>query len=182
MTRRSRWIHLATFIVSFALAGPALAGAVELSLDRGSILALLDASVPRRLAVQVPGVGEVALEVGGPEDVVLRDGGIELDLQLNLRPLGVGAIARVRLEPEVERTTGTVRLVTRELSVGRGLPVALEPSRIVPPVELPRRVGGVVAGPGDRDLEVDCFVQNVRIDEERLVVELGLVVRSASGP
>jgi hypothetical protein len=161
------------------LAPAATAGAIELSLDRTAVRSLVGAVASGRFEMAAPGLGEVALVVGAPGAVAFRDGGVEVELPLGVEPLGLRVSATVRLEPEIQRSTGIVRLVARELVLGDSLPLKLDAAAIVPPVELPRRIGGTFAGPREVQVELDGFVHAVRVEDERVVVELGLRVQTA---
>jgi len=170
---------VALLLSLFAL--PATAGAIELSLDRGAVRSLVGAVASGRIEMKAPALGDVAIVVGAPGPVAFREGGVEVELPLALEPLNLRVTATVRLEPQLERSTGIVRLVARELVLGGALPLKLDTAAVVPPVELPRRVGGTFAGPRDVTLELDGFVHGVRVEDERVVVELGLRVRAREG-
>ena len=152
-------------------------GVGELSLDRVAVATLIRYSTPGTIEVRVPVVGTVSARIGPPRRVELREGGIEAVLPFELTEPSLAVDLDVRFVPTIDREQGTVRLVAeRVVPMGGSLP-GLDLRSLVPAVELPRTLGGNVATPAGASVELTAFVHGVRISDERLLIEFGLVAR-----
>jgi len=149
-------------------------GAAELYLDAAAVKEILGAALgePRRL--EVPGLGELTLELGPVRRVELSGGTVEATVAVRIREIDVADDVRVSFLPEVERTMGRARLVPREAHLA-GLPFDLDLSRFLAPAELPRSVAWDLALPGARPLPLVCYVQGIAVEKDRLRIDLGLV-------
>lgn len=170
---------LLLFTTDLAIAG---SGVAELTLDRAGVMALLSAALPRSESVSMPGLGEVRLTIEAVEELRFLDGEIHAVVNVKLRAPALGAAAvigavRVRYAPEIERTTGTARLVPLS-----GLPLAplrldADFARWLPAIDLPRRMNwSLPLGEGPA-IELSMFVQGVEVEGERLRLDLGVVAR-----
>jgi len=148
-------------------------GAGELSLDRGSVLSLMTAAMPRTLKLAVPQVGELTLDIEPPTRIEFIDGGIEAELTFTLKELFFTSPIRVRYVPEVEPRQGLLRLVASQAVPELPLPVPVDLAPLLPPVELPRSFSWSLQGFAGQAVPIHCVVQGVEIDDERLVVQLG---------
>ena len=148
-------------------------GAGELSLDRGSVLSLMTAVMPRTLGLIVPQAGELTLGIEPPSRLEFIDGGIEAELTFTLEELFFTSPIRVRYVPEVEPRQGLLRLVATEAIPDLPLPVPVDLAPLLPIVDLPRSFSWSLQGFAGQAVPVRCVVQGVEIDDERLVVQLG---------
>jgi len=174
--------HRFAFLLALALAIPSLAagdGVGELALDRTAVATLIRYSTPSRIEARLPAFGEVSAALGPPRDVRLVDGGIEAVVPLAVERPALSIELDARFVPVVDREAGTIRLVAdRVVPLGASLP-GLDVKGLVPPVELPRTLGGEVLAPGGDTVRLSAFVQGVRVTDERLIVEFGLVATPA---
>jgi hypothetical protein len=165
------WLLAATT----AMAG----GVAELSLDARAVADVLDAALPEPTRVELPGLGEVTLRVGPVRSALFDEGGVEADVTLAVEEIGFEQAVVLRFVPRIERRTGTAQLVLETARV-EGLPFEIDLGSRVPPARLPRAVHWDLEMPGARVLPVDCYVQGLEIEGDRLRVELGLVTGSAT--
>jgi hypothetical protein len=173
------------FLISIALlpaaaappAGGGGTGAGELALDRGAVTSVIAAVTPGPRGMMVPGLGQITVALRPPQTVFFRDGGVEARLGLAVKELALEGDVDVRMEPQIRESDGVVLLRTVRI-VGRG-PLEMLPdlSGLMPPVELPRRQDLIVQPKGGRRTRVILHPQNVRIDDERMVLEFGVVTR-----
>jgi hypothetical protein len=168
--------HVLALLFALLLWGSAHAdrGVAELALDRSAVAALLAAAIPDKLPVPVPGVGEVTIGVQGPDRVEFRDGAVEATFSLSIAGIGWDVALRVRYRPEVEPNYGVVRLVPIEAELPPPLNATYDPIRWMPVVDLPRQLEWDLELQQGGRLRVRCYLQGVRIDDERLVMQLGL--------
>jgi hypothetical protein len=162
-------------VVVGCASGPATAGGVaELRLDAGAVASLLGAALPEPVELDLPGVGRVSARLGPVRRVEFTDGGVEAEVVLSIEPAVLGSNVRLRFVPQVERRSGTARLVpdAARLPV---LPVDVELAHWIRPAELPRSVRWELEMPGAEPLEVLCFVQGLEVEDERLRIDLALV-------
>jgi len=150
-------------------------GAAELALDRSAVTELLAAAVPESLVVPVPGAGEIGIGVGAPSRVEFRNGAVEATFPLRIEGIGWTAPLWVRYRPEVEPRYGAVRLVPAAAELSSPFDVAAyDPIRWMPAVDLPQRLEWDLDLARGGQLRVRCYLQGVRIEADRLVVQLGL--------
>jgi len=157
-------------------------GAAELALDRSAVTELLAAAVPERIVVSAPGLGELGIDVGPPSRVEFRDGAVEATFPLRIEGLEWTGPLWVRYRPVVEPKYGTVRLVPAAAELPAPLDLAPDPTRWMPAVDLPRRLDWDVDLERGGRLRVRCYLQGVKIDDERLVVQLGLQLSGRVAP
>jgi hypothetical protein len=148
-------------------------GVGELSLDRGSVLSLMTAAMPRTLELIVPQAGELTLAIEPPTGLEFIDGGIEAELTFTLEELFFTTPIRVRYVPEVEEQRGLLRLVAAEAVPDLLLPVPVDLAPLLPTVDLPRSFSWSLRSFAGQAVPIRCVVQGVEIDDERLVVQLG---------
>ena len=155
--------------------GTALAGGVaELRLDAGAVAELLGAALPEPMDVDLPGLGPVSAGLGPVGPTAFVDGAIEAEIMLEVEPVGFASSVRLRFVPQVERRTGTARLVPDSARLP-ALPFDIDLAEWVRPAELPRSVRWELEMPGGDPLEVLCFVQGLEVEADRLRIDLGLV-------
>jgi hypothetical protein len=153
-------------------------GAGELSLDRGAVLSLMTAAMPRTLMLVVSPAEEVTLAIQPPSRLEFVDGGIEAEITFTLEELSFSTPIRIRYVPEVEPRHGLLRLVATEAVPDLLLPVPVDLAPLLPVVDLPRSFTWSLKSHAGQAVPVRCIVQGVEIGEERLVVRLGF----AAGP
>jgi hypothetical protein len=163
------WIAAVLAIGSSAVAD---GGAAELSLDAGAVRALVATRLPDPVRLSPGGLGDLTLRVLPPVRVEFRDGGIDVPLRLTAVEIGWSASLAVRLMPEVVPTTGALRLAVTEARVD--LPFDYDITAWLRPLDLPRRFEWTVPVADGQTLELLCFLQGLRVEDERLVVELGV--------
>ena len=156
-------------------------GVAELSLDARAVADVLDAALPEPARVEIPGLGEVTLRIGPVRNAAFHDEGVEAAVALAVEEVGFEQDVTLRFVPRIERRTGTAQLVPETARI-EGLPFEIDLASRVPPASLPRTVHWDLEMPGARILPVDCYVQGLEIDGDRLRVELGLVTGSATRP
>lgn len=154
-------------------------GVAELSLDGRAAADILDAALPEPARVELPGLGEVTLRIGPVRKAFFHEGGVEAEVALAVEEIGFEEDVTLRFVPRIERRTGTAQLVLETARV-EGLPFEIDLSSRVPPATLPRTVHWDLEMPGARVLPVDCYVQGLEIEGDRLRVELGLVTGGAT--
>jgi hypothetical protein len=154
-------------------------GVAELSLDARAVADVLDAALPEPTRVELPALGEVTLRIGPVRSALFQEGGVEAEVALAVEEIGFEEDVTLRFVPRIERRTGTAQLVLEAARVG-GLPFEIDLGSFVPPARLPRTVHWELEMPGARVLPVDCYVQGLEIEGDRLRVELGLVAGSAT--
>ena len=174
MSVRPFALGLLLFTATAALAAP---GAGELQLDRAAVQSLLRAALPETLYVSVPGVGELTVRLDPPQRLEFSDGGIEARLGFVIEPFGYSGSLHARYLPTVDRKHGIVKLIPERVTTDGTVPLPIDLAALVPPAELPRWVGGTLPTPNGGELDVRCFVQGVVVEDERLVIEFGLLVR-----
>ncbi len=76
--------------------------------------------------------------------------------------------------PEVEPRQGLLRLVAIQAIPELPLPVPVDLAPFLPPVELPRSFSWSLQGFAGQAVPVRCVIQGVKIDDDRLVIQLGL--------
>ena len=105
---------------------------------------------------------------------MFREGGVEASVVLAIEETAFENEVKLRFVPRIDRLTGNAQL---ELDGARiaGVPFDLDLSGLIPPVRLPRSVRWDLEMPGARALTVDCYVQGIGIQADRLRIELGLV-------
>ncbi|ANM30307.1 hypothetical protein ABI59_13080 [Acidobacteria bacterium Mor1] len=180
MGRQSlRWCA-ALAVFAWASIVPCLAGgAGELSLDRGAIHAVFEAALAQPRTVELPGAGSIPLRFERSRPPRFTEGGVEVDVPFHAGPLSGNLAARY--VPQVDRLDGTVRLVAEQASADVGLPAAVDVAAWMPVVALPRSLRGSLPALGE-ETQVSLFVQEVRVDDERLVLEFGLALRRPGQP
>lgn len=158
--------------------GPAFAGsgAGELLLDRGATAALLAAGTPRELRVEVPGFGDLVVELQPPRHVLFLEGGIEGNWEVRLPALDYRSPVRVRLVPGVEPLQGVVRLEVAWARPESLPPGALDLGPLIPPVDLPRGLEGTIPGLEEPAPSVHLDVQGLQILAERLEIRFAMTV------
>jgi hypothetical protein len=154
-------------------------GIAELALDRGTVSALVAAGLPPPRALVAPGFGAITLRVEGPTELDFADGGIVIAARIEVAEIGAEWTLRARYEPRTEPLEGLALLVPVSAQTDPPLPFGFDLSGWLGSVELPRRLDWDVGPDGARRIAVACFVQGVRVTDERLVVELSLRVRPA---
>ncbi|MFQ5767397.1 MAG: hypothetical protein ACE5ID_05375 [Acidobacteriota bacterium] len=175
--------HLPTVLLILGLAFPAAAGAAggtgaaELSLDRMAVVSLVRAALPDSLQILLPATGELTLKVAPPLSVEFTDGGIEADFMVTIVELDYTGRVHVRYVPELEPLEGEVGLRAETAVPDLVLPVAFDLASWLPPVKLPRSFRWSLDGPAGKKIEVRCLVQGIQIDEDRLVILLGVLSR-----
>lgn len=154
-------------------------GAGELSLDRRAVATLIGHGMPPTIDVRLGGLGALTARLGPPRELTFHDGAIEAILPVAVVDPAVSFDLDVRFAPDVDRERGIVRLLPERIApIGSALP-GLDLRSLVPPVELPRTVGGRFAAPAGGNVELSAYVQRVRVLPERLVIDFGLVARAA---
>lgn len=152
----------------------ALAGAVEVLLDRAAVTALLASQLPNAVELRVPLLGPLTVRLQPAAAVAFVDGGIETRVAVQIEPLDARADLELRVIPEVEPLQGTVQFrVRRALLTGRFAAIP-DLSALFAPIELPRMFDweGVV-GAG-KATHVELLVQGVAVEKERVAIRLGL--------
>ena len=152
-------------------------GVAELSLDRAAVLALVEAALPRNLALPVAGTGTVNIELDPPASVDFKDAGIEADLVVRVPVIAWESHVHIRYVASVDAKSGVVRLRAETAEPDTFLPLAIDLAPLLPAIDLPRVFDWSVTGPAGQAVAVHCAVQGVVIDADRLVVELGLTAR-----
>jgi hypothetical protein len=155
-------------------------GIAELRLDAAAVAEVLGAALPEPGRVEVPGLGEMTVRLGPVRNVVFRDGGVEAAVAMAVEEVRFAQDVWLRFVPEIDRRTGTARLVLERSRVA-GLPFDIDLGDRVPPATLPRSVHWDLEMPGARVLPVDCYVQGIAVEEDRLRIDLGLVAGEAAG-
>ncbi len=151
-------------------------GAVELLLDRAAVAGLIEVSLPEPFRLALPGSSDLTLSVGAPQSVVFEDGGVEARIPLELEELGWTVSLSVRYVPAVEPVSGIVRLVPETAEPDTGLPFRFDFGRWLGPVDLPRRLDWALELNGGKEVDLTCFVQGLNVRENRLEVELSIVM------
>jgi hypothetical protein len=172
---------LACFVfVTAAGLAPAIAGVgtAELTLDRNAVAGLVEAALPAPHELTVPGLGTVSIEVLAPKELRFVDGGVEAVFPLRIAEIDWSTEIDVRYEPDVEPLLGTVRLLPVSAVPDLPLPLRFDLAPWLGAVDLPRRLDWQLELREGRTLDVICFVQTLRVGEERLHIELGLKSRS----
>jgi hypothetical protein len=152
-------------------------GAAELTLDRWAVRELIALALPPRLALDLPVVGRLAVVLRPPTTVAFAEGSIEAAVPVELPDVGWSEIVDVRYVPEVERTSGTVRLVAASAVPRSTGPGWLDLAGWLEPIDLPRRFDWRLTLDEDGSSDVTAFVQRVTVTSDRLRIELGLSLR-----
>lgn len=176
-TRRRRIFSLVCAGLISTVTTPVLAaGAAELSVDRATVRHWLTEALSEPIQVELP-VGTIELRLSPPKEVRFVDGGIEARLAMEpTRALGSAELS-VRYETHLDRRTGTLRFLPTTARLQPEPPLLGDLSRWMPPMALPRRLSGEFELGEGRVVALTAFVHRVRIDEERLRLELGLDLR-----
>lgn len=154
-------------------------GAGELSLDRRAVATLIGYGMPPAVGIRLVGLGTLTARLGAPRELRFHEGGIEATVPVTVTDPPLSFDLDVRFAPDVDRERGIVRLVPERIApVGSALP-GLDFKSLVPPVELPRTVGGRFAAPAGGNVELSAYVQKVKVLSERLVIDFGLMIRAA---
>ncbi|MBT8207281.1 MAG: hypothetical protein KJO18_03315, partial [Acidimicrobiia bacterium] len=115
-----------------------------------------------------------------PREVDFRAGGIEMKLPLRIGDLRLPTRLDVRFEPAVERVEGAVQLLPVRLELV-GIPsLSIDLESWIEPVSLPRRVQWSLPLDGGDSMQVEGFVQGLRVLENRL--ELALTLTATQSP
>ncbi len=152
-------------------------GVGELSLDRNAIVALMQTAMPRELTFGVPGVGEITVKVEPPRRVDFHDGGVEVRLIFSVEELQATGAVEVRYVPQVEPTQGQVSLVAETAVPDLSLPLGIDLAPLLPPVKLPRSFGWSLEDLSGKSVRLQCMVQGVVVEDERLVIQLGFLAK-----
>lgn len=168
------------FLLAFAGLASTVAGVgtAELTLDRNAVAGLLEAALPDPYELSVPGLGQVSIEVFAPKELRFVDGGVETIIPLRIAEIDWSTQINVRYEPDVEPLMGTVRLLPVSAVPDLPLPFRVDLAPWLGAVDLPRRLDWELELREGHTLEVICFVQSLRVGEQRLHIELGLKSRS----
>ena len=110
-----------------------------------------------------------------PRSVEFHEGGVETLLPFTIPEIGLSGSFELRYVPAVDPQTGVVHLAAESIVPLAGLPFRIELDGWLGAVELPRRVDWTFELEPDREIEVTCFVQGLRVENDRLLLELGLV-------
>jgi hypothetical protein len=157
---------------SVALAGR---GAGELSLDRSAVAALVSAGMPRSVPLSLAGLGELTLELQPPQSVEFIDGGVEGRVLVRVNGLKYATGVHVRYVPLVDPATGVVRLEPESAEPEHLPPASLDLAGLLPAVPLPRGSEWALPGVGGDAVRLRLHVQGLVVEEERLVVEFGVL-------
>ncbi len=169
---------LASMASSAPVAGRAAAsGLGELLLDPGAVAAILRAAMPGPRTVELPGVGELTFVLEAPEQVVFREGGIELRVRVRQVESGAHASIFLRYEPEFLPESGRVRLRAVRAE-GEGM-LALFPdlAEWMPAADIRRAFDWLVPDAEQPRTRMTLYVQDVKISEERFVVRFSLTAK-----
>jgi hypothetical protein len=169
--RLCAWLVALHCLGSCAYAGPA---AAELSLDRAAVRELLRAALPDPVRVELTGLGSATLRLLAPARVEFSEGGIEATFPLEIEEAGWRTPVAVRLVPRVDPLDGTVRLVPESVRPELALPIDIDLSAWIAALELPRRFDWPLGLREKQGIEVTCFLQRMTVQDERVVLELGL--------
>ncbi len=167
----------ASWVAVLACFAPSLAavGAAELTLDRGAVVGLVEAALPGPLELDVPGLGSLTIVVSSPAKLRFTDGAVEAGFDLTVAEIDWTTRIDVRLVPDVERFSGVVRLVPESVVPRTSLPFRLDLAGWFGSIDLPRRIDWEMQLTGGEPVTVSCFVHGLRVGEERLHIELGLM-------
>lgn len=177
MRRLAAWIIGLVLLSVFPASYAAAAGGVgELSLDRAAVSALVAVAVEGSHDVELPGVGAVSIAIDRPRRLEFRDGGVEAELPVRVEAIDLTFAFHVRYVPQVEPKSGNVALRAETVRPVPRLPLPVDLSELLPPVSLPRRLDWELDLPDGNRADVTCFVQSLVVDEDRLIVGLGLVL------
>ena len=153
-------------------------GTAELTLDRSAVAGLVEAALPDPYELSVPGLGQVSIEVFAPKELRFVDGGVETIVPVRIAAIDWSTQINVRYEPDVEPLMGTVRLLPVSAVPDLPLPFRIDLAPWLGAVDLPRRLDWELELREGHTLDVICFVQALRVGQERLHIELGLKSRS----
>jgi hypothetical protein len=180
--RTMRWnlrtvAAVALWLVPALIPAAAIAGrgAGELSLDRSAVAALVDAGMPRAVPLSLPGLGDLTLELHPPRHIAFVDGGVEGRLSVRLAGLRYETGVHVRYIPEIDRRTGVIRLQPVQAEPERLPPMPLDLAPLLPAIPLPRGSAWSLPGIAERTLQVQLHVQGLSVEDDRLVIEFGLM-------
>jgi len=164
---------VATTAVPLAMPPTAGPGTAELHLDRASVARLVAAAVPEPFELPLAGFGVVRVEPGPPRDVRFRDGAVEVSLSVRLPRQGIEAPLSLRYRPEIDPLYGVARLVAEKALLDVP-PLQIDLAPWVGSLPLPRVASWELELDGGAELAVRAYLQDVRVEEERLVLLLGL--------
>jgi hypothetical protein len=165
-------------LLLFALPAVAGQGTAELALDRAAVRELLVVALPPPRVLDLPGAGRATLRLVPPRHVDFRDGGIDLTLDVELVEADWSTSVALRLVPRIDPLTGIVSLVPEKLDLP-ALPFDLDIAAWLQRFELPRTLGGVVELRDDAQVEMSGFLQGVTVRDDRLVLDLGLMLEGS---
>ncbi len=178
MNTRAKLSCFVLFAVAALAPTVAGIGTAELTLDRNAVAGLVEAALPAPHELTVPGLGQVTIEVLAPKELLFVDGGVEAVFPLRIAEIDWSTEIDVRYEPDIEPLMGTVRLLAVSAVPRLRLPFRIELAPWLGAVDLPRRLDWELELRDGQTLDVVCFVQALRVGEERLHIELGLKSRS----
>ena len=138
---KTRTVALWIITCTLLFAGTASAssrGAGELSLDRSSVVTLLEAGMPRSVPVSLGTLGEITLELEPPSWVDFIEGGVEAAVQVNVEAIEYSSLVHVRYVPAVDRLSGVIHLEAESARPETVLPWRIDLAHLLPPVSLPR--------------------------------------------
>ncbi len=173
--RGRRWLSAAV-VAMLGLGMVQAQGVAELSLDRGAVRSLLAAALAQPVPVAVAGLGALTLHVEPPQKVHFRQGGVEADVTLRVEPLALQVDMAVRYEPQVDAASGVVSLQAVSAVPRVPLPLDADLAALLPPLDLPRRWSLPLHALLNSPSPMQVLVQGLSVEEDRLVVRLGLVM------
>jgi hypothetical protein len=181
MKNRSSWI-VAVLLAQVLLGAPARAGqgAAELNLDRAAVLGILNGVLARSTQIDVAGWGPVALRLRPATRVEFSEGRIVAVFALAVSRPDLETSILVRLAPEIDPVDGSLRFLPVELRPEPPLPFELDVAKWADAFVVPRRFDWSLAGGPGPGANIVGFVQGVKVEDERLVLNLGLSFRETS--
>ena len=175
---RTGCVHVLLGVLLLASSGAhAGRGAGELSLDRAAVASLIDAGLPRSLSFSLQGLGDLTLELEPPRTVEFVDGGVEGRVGVTLRGLRYTTGVHVRFVPRTDARSGVVRLEPESAEPDLLPPIPLDLAPLLPAIPLPRGSELPLIGLGDGTVLVRLHVHRLVVEEERLILQFGLVTR-----
>jgi len=145
----------------------AATGSGELSLDRAAVAAIIAAGLPSERVVPLP-VGQVTLALTPPKSIRFIDGGLEGELRVMAKELGVSGAFLLRFVPRVEGDQVLLDLVrATPQGAARMLP---DVASIMPPVAVPNDFQWMLQLQGGEERQVSVTVSDVRVNTDRMVI------------